>query len=72
MEASLTPSVLICEYYCGFLQKKKNKRSWSTDEVKGPFCTIQGGTLIKGGHYRLEKGFDRDTIQGGTLFKGGH
>ena len=25
--------------------------SWPTDEVKGPFCTIQGGTLIKGGHY---------------------
>ena len=21
--------------------------------------TIQGGTLFKGGHYRLEKGFDR-------------
>ena len=34
--------------------------------------TIQGGTLIKGGHYRLEKGFDRRHIQGGTLFKGGH
>ena len=34
--------------------------------------TIQGGTLFKGGQYRLEKGFDRDTIQGGILLKGGH
>ena len=34
--------------------------------------TIQGVSLFKGGHYRLEKGFDGDTIQGGTIFKGGH
>ena len=35
--------------------------------------TIQGGTLIKEGHYRLEKGFDWGHYsRGGTLFKGGH
>ena len=34
--------------------------------------TIRVGTLFKGGHYRLEKGFDRGHFQGGTLFKGEH
>ena len=37
--------------------------------------TIQGGTLFKGGHYRIEKGFDRghyscfDCCKGRTLIK---
>ena len=30
--------------------------------------TIQKGTLFKGGHYRIEKGFDRDTIHGMPCF----
>ena len=36
------------------------------------YLFIQGGTLIKGGHYRLEKGFDRGHYSRGTMFKGGH
>ena len=32
----------------------------------------QGVKLFKGGHYWLEKGFDRGHYSRGTLFKGGH
>ena len=34
--------------------------------------TIRGGTLFKGGQYRLEKGFDWGHYSRGTLSKGGH
>jgi hypothetical protein len=37
----------------------------SEDNFKGE--TIQGGTLIKGGHYRLEKGFDRGNYSRGYI-----
>jgi hypothetical protein len=29
--------------------------------------TIQGGTLFKGGHYRLEKGFDQGHYSRGYI-----
>jgi hypothetical protein len=29
--------------------------------------TIRGGTLFKGGHYRLEKGFDRGHYSRGYI-----
>ena len=32
--------------------------------------TIQRGTLFKGGHYRLEKGFDRGHYSRGCIIKG--
>ena len=32
--------------------------------------TNQGGTLFKGGHYRLEKGFDRGYYSRGYIIEG--